>query len=128
MTKVQTRNLGEMFREKLKKQWCTKTVKNYSRRKREASGMTGIFKTQNSDYRQGYAFEYIYSPDDGGKKKYLYRRSLIDLYNAITIKLGREIFIEDKNKAQKFINKYTKNKNEYKTLFNNIIMKEALNV
>lgn len=128
MTEAQTRNLGEIFREKLREQWYTKTTNNHNKRKREASGMAGIFKTQNPDYRQGYAFEYIYLPDDGGKKKYLYRRSLIDLYNTITIKLGREIFVEDKNKARKFINKYTKNKDEYKTLFNNIIMKEALNV
>ena len=128
MTEAQTRNLGEIFREKLREQWYTKTTNNHNKRKREASGMAGIFKTQNPDYRQGYAFEYIYLPDDGGKKKYLYRRSLIDLYNTITIKLGREIFVEDKNKARKFINKYTKNRDEYKTLFNNIIMKEALNV
>ncbi len=128
MTEVQTRNLGEIFREKLREQWYTKTTNNHNKRKREASGMAGIFKTQNPDYRQGYAFEYIYLPDDGGKKKYLYRRSLIDLYDTITIKLGREIFVEDKNKARNFINKYAKNKNEYKTLFNKIIMKEALNV
>ena len=128
MTEVQTRNFDEIFREKLREQWHTKTTNNYNKRKRETSGMADIFKTQNPDYKQGYAFEYIYLSDDGSKKKYLYRRNLIDLYNTITIKLGREIFVEDKNKARKFISKYTKNKNEYKTLFNNIIMKEALNV
>ena len=126
MTEVQTRNLGEIFREKLKEQWCTKTNKNT--RKREPSGMTAISKIEKPGYKQGYAFEYIYLPDDSDKKKYLYRRNLIDLYNAITIKLGREIFVEDKDKAQKFIDKYAKNKNEYKTLFNNIIMEETLNV
>lgn len=127
MTEVQTRNLGEIFREKLKEQWYTKTINN-NKRKREASGMKGIFKTQNPNYIQGYAFEYIYLSDDDGRRKYLYRRSLIDLYDVITIELGREIFVEDENKARKFINKYTKNKNESNTLFNNIIMKEALDV
>ena len=128
MTEVQTRNFNEIFKKKLREQWFTKITNNHRKRKREASGMVNIFKTQNPGYKQGYAFEYIYLSDDDGKKKYLYRRSFIDLYNTITIKLGREIFVEDKDKAQKFINKYAKNKNEYKTLFNNIIMEETLNV
>ena len=120
MTETETRNLGELFREKLRDQWYTKPVKKRNIAHREESGILGISKKYTHDYAQGYCFEYVYISENQ-KRKYLYRKNLIDLYELIVNQLHNELIINDKKKARSFIKKYANNTEEYKTLFNKIL-------
>lgn len=120
MTETETRNLGELFREKLRDQWYTKPVKKRNRARREESGIFGISKKYTHDYAQGYCFEYVYISENQ-KRKYLYRKNLIDLYELIVNQLHNELIINDKKKARNFIEKYVNNTEEYKILFNKIL-------
>lgn len=115
MTEAETKNLGELFREKLRDQWYTKPVKKRNRVRREESGIVGVSKKYTHDYAQGYCFEYKYTMQNQ-KTKYLYRKNLIDLYELIVNQLHNELIINDKKKAQSFIYKYANNDEEYKTL------------
>lgn len=120
MTEAETKNLSELFREKLRDQWYTKPVKKRNRVRREESGIVGVSKKYTHDYAQGYCFEYKYRTQNQ-KTKYLYRKNLIDLYELIVNQLHNELIINDKNKARNFIEKYVNNTEEYKILFNKIL-------
>jgi hypothetical protein len=119
MTEIETRNLGELFRERMKGQWYTRPANAKGKARREESGISGIRKMYRKDYAQGYCFEYIYIKK-GKRTKYLYRKNLIDLYELIVNQLHDEIIVSDKKKARKFIEKYTNSDEEYKILFNKI--------
>ena len=106
MTK-KTINLGELFRQKLKGQPVTMSKKRARKQKAKRkvkerlSGIEGITKVRNGDYKNGYFFRYHYF-DDNNKKKSMQSITLKKLYDKMQDK-GIDFTIQDKKRARMFV-------------------------
>lgn len=120
--KTETRNLGDLFREKLKgqsidyshrdtmafkekidarkKKGNNQTTRKQIQKVQGDSGIKNIAKIRSFDYKQGFYFKFTFSK--ASKKQSVQSKTLLQLYNKV-IDLGYDFIIADKKKARLFI-------------------------
>lgn len=98
----EVRNLGELFREAIKDQLIqpVKNRKNLSVYRK--SGIFGLSKVKNCNYKQGYMFSFRFLDENTGKSKRTYSQDLKTLYIKI-VKKGHKFNVWDKKQARSFL-------------------------
>lgn len=126
---METKNLGELFREAKKgqpvdtshrknvKQTKEKKKYNYARGFRK-SGIFGVSKVKGWSTNVLHCYKYSYTKEDG-RKTSLQRKKLIDLYEAVREK-GHDFYVTDMKKARNFVDNNCESNEEYNYIMNNV--------
>ena len=104
---TETRNLGELFREKLKGQ-TTHRQKNPNRLKGnykkgfKISGIRKVAKVTSANYKQGFYYKFTYIDEDTGKQKTMQSTSVRSLHTKMN-EQGFDFVIDDIKRARSFL-------------------------
>ena len=122
---TETVNLGDLFKQKIKQQPVQPSKhaikqREKNEKKYRRSGIYRVAKVYNTAYKQGYFYSFTYI-DEKGARRTLSSTKLIDLYKKC-LNRGDNFIVTNAQKARAFIDENTDNDEDFRFIFDNVIM------